>query len=403
MEPADYEGEIICSPGEYIMSRVISNHEGRAVSNYFNVEKNKKYVFRLIYPSSCKGQIIELNTIRQPVGHSRCYTDRKAVLSSTQYAYGFNDEIDVKIQANINGIYKVKLFKRELLITYIVVNVTDTTQIYNITFNMKDLKYNHIGILRMTVYTDVYISELPIAERLIFRHPNSFVQFEMDVKVISDSDNDKELKPVMLQDKNATIISPFDDIEVSIYSYIVDLNNFTRSPIDIKANVFVTDDSLSSLIDTRLLPARLPSLVLFESEVYDLEDGNIYLPYDSMNHDKIKEANIYIDLLLGTQGWRRFIYHQRVSELYKEYSGDEFEKREGLLSPKRYGCEEGRRLNTIILVDTSCPMTYDECYRQQYLIAESIMRFRGCDTGIIYGNEYMKQRVGIIEFDGSFT
>eukprot|EP01084_Bolivina_argentea_P052876 97087_1 len=149
-EPADYEGEIITLPDKKIVSKIISHHEGRAVSEYFTVEKNKQYIFKITLPISCKGQTIQLKTTSNK---DMKLISNRAVLTSTQYAYGFNDIIDFKVQANTKDIYKIKLFKRELLITCIDLNIDNINKIYQKNFIHTDLRYNHIGVLRMTVFT----------------------------------------------------------------------------------------------------------------------------------------------------------------------------------------------------------------------------------------------------------
>jgi hypothetical protein len=62
----------------------------------------------------------------------------------------------------------------------------------------------------------------------------------------------------------------------------------------------VTDSSVLEMIDKREQAGRLPVMVLLESEVRDLSDAHVYL--DETN----PKAPLATDLLLGTQGWRRF-------------------------------------------------------------------------------------------------
>src|SRR5262249_50326363 len=64
--------------------------------------------------------------------------------------------------------------------------------------------------------------------------------------------------------------------------------------------VTVTDDSVLEMIDKREQAARLPAMVYLENEVRELADAHVYL---DPHHDK---ADLAVDLLLGTQGWRRF-------------------------------------------------------------------------------------------------
>jgi hypothetical protein len=54
------------------------------------------------------------------------------------------------------------------------------------------------------------------------------------------------------------------------------------------------------MIEKREQAPRLPVMVLFENEVRNLSDAHVYL--DESN----PKAPLATDLLLGTQGWRRF-------------------------------------------------------------------------------------------------
>src|SRR5207247_8506542 len=63
----------------------------------------------------------------------------------------------------------------------------------------------------------------------------------------------------------------------------------------------VTDSSVLEMIEKREQAPRLPVMVLLESDVRNLSDAHVYL--DESN----PKAPIATDLLLGTQGWRRFL------------------------------------------------------------------------------------------------
>ena len=64
--------------------------------------------------------------------------------------------------------------------------------------------------------------------------------------------------------------------------------------------VTVTDDSVLEMIDQREQAPRLPVMVLLEDDVEELADAHVYLDPEN------EEAPLAVDLLLGTQGWRRF-------------------------------------------------------------------------------------------------
>ena len=64
------------------------------------------------------------------------------------------------------------------------------------------------------------------------------------------------------------------------------------------------DDSVLEMIDKREQAPGLPVMVFLENEVRELADAHVYL--DSANADSPRA----LDLLLGTQGWRRFAFVQ---------------------------------------------------------------------------------------------
>ena len=74
----------------------------------------------------------------------------------------------------------------------------------------------------------------------------------------------------------------------------------------------VTDESVIEMTERREQAPSLPVMVYLENDVKELADARIY--FDEKNPDS-SEA---VDLLLGTQGWRRFITVD-FNELVKQY------------------------------------------------------------------------------------
>src|SRR4029079_5016835 len=66
--------------------------------------------------------------------------------------------------------------------------------------------------------------------------------------------------------------------------------------------------------DKREQSPRLPVMVLLESEVRELADAHVY--FDAKN----EKSAMAVDLLLGTQGWRRFalVHWQKFVEQHKD-------------------------------------------------------------------------------------
>lgn len=128
------------------------------------------------------------------------------------------------------------------------------------------------GVLTVTVWDE---RDLPLAERLIFR---------------------EQAKPLNVSLKtNKTSYIPGDNPTVTIKT-----TDASGKPISAVVGITVTDDSVVQMVEKREQAPRLPVMVLLEPEVKDLADAHIYL--DAKN----PRAPLATDLLLGTQGWRRF-------------------------------------------------------------------------------------------------
>ena len=77
--------------------------------------------------------------------------------------------------------------------------------------------------------------------------------------------------------------------------------NGNGKPIESNVGIQVTDDTVLEMIEKRKALPRLPEMALLEVEVEQLDDAKFYFDSNEIN------SNLAIDLLLGTQGWRRFI------------------------------------------------------------------------------------------------
>jgi hypothetical protein len=115
----------------------------------------------------------------------------------------------------------------------------------------------------------------PLAERLVFAKP----PHEVLVNISAD-------RPRYVPGGKATLSLTTTDESGAPTSAVVGLT--------------VTDDSVLEMIDRREQAPRLPVMALLEPDVRDLADAHVYLDRDN------PQAATAIDLLLGTQGWRRF-------------------------------------------------------------------------------------------------
>ena len=128
------------------------------------------------------------------------------------------------------------------------------------------------GVVVATVYDD---RMTPMAERLLFRQPatqNQRADRAGSQRLCSGRQGD----------------APRQD------------DRRSRQALAAMVGLTVTDSSVLEMIEKREQAPRLPVMVLLENEVKDLADAHVYL--DESN----PKAPLATDLLLGTQGWRRF-------------------------------------------------------------------------------------------------
>jgi len=131
------------------------------------------------------------------------------------------------------------------------------------------------GVIRLTVYDLNVRPPLPVAERLVYRRP----QHKLDIQIANLDD----------------AYTPGDQVDLSLA--VRDENGVSQEAV---LGVSVIDDALVSLADDK--STRMTTHFWLTSQIdnpEDLEDANFYLKEDP-------ESAAALDLLLGTQGWRRF-------------------------------------------------------------------------------------------------
>jgi uncharacterized protein YfaS (alpha-2-macroglobulin family) len=167
-----------------------------------------------------------------------------------------------------------------------------------------DLPKEVDGVLSVTVWDK---NDVPLAERLIFREPAQ----PLNISITAE--------------KKAYV--PGDTTKLTIKATDGD-----GKPVSTVVGVTVTDDSVLEMVEKREQAPRLPVMVFLEPEVKDLADAHVYLD------PKNPKAAIATDLLLGTQGWRRFALMQLAK--FIEKNGDDAKRVVALSVPvpvaKRY-------------------------------------------------------------------
>jgi hypothetical protein len=133
------------------------------------------------------------------------------------------------------------------------------------------------GVLIATVWDE---QGRPVAERLVFRRPERGLTIELRT------------------DKKSYV--PGETVKLTARA--------TRAgkPVAAVLGLTVTDDAVLEMVERREQAPSLPVMVLLEPEVRELADAHVYLD------EKNGKAPLAVDLLLGTQGWRRFAVMQAV-------------------------------------------------------------------------------------------
>ena len=263
-KPADLVGAILDSKGTKVAD-VKTEHEGRGRFEFIPAA-GESYTLNLTQPAGIT------KTWKLPVAQSR-----GVALQSPSDIVAKGERVTLSLGGTDAVTYKVTLRRRE-------VNVADPIEVkspfgksaYGRTTISFDLKPEIDGVLTATVWND---KGEPLAERLIYRQP----AHQINVKVTPDQ----------------TTYTPGGKATLNILT-----TDEAGKPIAANVGLTVTDDTVQEMLEKRDQAPRLPVMVFLEPEVKGLADARIYL--DNTN----PKAALATDLLLGTQGWRRFAtYH----------------------------------------------------------------------------------------------
>eukprot|EP01080_Neovahlkampfia_damariscottae_P007632 gene7632-11954_t len=254
-DPADLKGDIVDKDGNVVGS-IETKHEGRGKGK-FTPKKENSYSLKINSPSGIK------HNIQFPPAKSE-----GASVMSTNDVYSSN-KIDVKVGAT-KGEYIVYIYKRDILLDSKKVKVQNSNE--TVSVDLDSSKSN--GVLRVLVTNS---KNKPLSERLVFQSAKETI----DVKIKTDYKS----------------YSPGDKATVKVSTTSSD-----GKPVDAVVCVTVTDESVLKSVEERKRAPRLQQMVFLENEVDHFEDAHVYLS----DHEN---AEIAVDLLLGTQGWRRFAFY----------------------------------------------------------------------------------------------
>lgn len=278
--PADFSGEIIDESGLKV-GFITTAHEGRGRGTFnegFIPKAGHQYSVRVTAPSGIT-KLKELPAVKAD----------GAFVSSDSDVYTYDTPLALKVGATTSGRYRVSVCKKNLEVTSAFVAIGESGGVETLSLSLPT-STTCDGVLRVTVFGD---NGIPLAERLVLRRPKA----SLGIKVIA----------------NKQRYSPGEKVKLRVFTY--DENGV---PVRAHVGVAVTDDTVLEMVQRREQAPRLPAMAVFESDVAHLEDAHVYLdPAHPL-------SELAADLLLGTQGWRRFafVYPEEYVKLAADADGD---------------------------------------------------------------------------------
>ena len=257
-KPADLVGKVVSITGSHSedVGDFHTEHEGRGRFEFIP-EANKRYFLRVLKPVGIKATYA-LPEIKAS----------GAIIRADKDVFKKNEPINVQVGCTDKQ-FQVTLAKREIEIGAYNGGAGPKGKLTPVSFNIPS---NLDGVLTATVWNK---DGVPLAERLIFREPAKTI----NVKVTSAVDS----------------YAPGNSAKLTVKT-----TDAVGKPVSTVVGVTVTDDAVLEMVDKREQAPTLAVMVFLEPEVKDLADAEVYLD------PKNPKAPLATDLLLGTQGWRRF-------------------------------------------------------------------------------------------------
>jgi alpha-2-macroglobulin-like protein len=252
-KPADITGVIVDSSGAEV-APFRTEHEGRGRAR-FTPKKGARYSLKVTEPAG-------INTLFPLPAIS----NDGAVITTATDVMPAKEPVKVNIAWTGDRIVSVVLRQRDVVLD---TQTIDAGKQKGAELSLKAGSAD--GVLVITVSSK---TGEPLAERLVFREPEK----QLGIELKADRERYVPGAPVKL-----TVKTTLDG-----------------KPASAVVGVTVSDESVFEILERREQPPALPVMVLLEADVQELADANVYL--DSKN----PKSKVAVDLLLGTQGWRRF-------------------------------------------------------------------------------------------------
>ncbi|KAJ5074730.1 polyubiquitin-like [Anaeramoeba ignava] len=282
-EPIDLEAELVSSNNETVNQNIIlkTQHEGRGFFE-FTPQNDNKYSLKIIKPKQDIISSIPLPRILK----------EGVSMKVLKPSFSFGEEIEIEMISSYSGNFKVGLFKKEIEIGQELVSISEDQKYKPIIVKIspKNEKYQQ-GIIRITIYKveqkeNQKILIIPTTERLTFIKQKRELNFNIKL--------------------NKESYIPGEKVEM-----IIETKDQNNEPINSICGITVTDNSVYEMTEKADRNPSLFSMVHLENEVLKFHDSESYLD----SNDEISQKKL--DLLLGIQGWRKFIFSRKVPIIFK--------------------------------------------------------------------------------------
>jgi len=273
-KPADIAGIVVDSKNAQV-GTFRTEHEGRG-RFVFVPRKGETYALKITEPSGITAAF-ELPAARS-IG---------TLIQSPRDLFQPGEPVTLRVIGTEKGPLTLTLRKREQELASLDIRGSDTDGEEVAADVTLTPPASADGVLVATVWSTTGI---PLAERLVYRRPAK------EIRVAIKANRDRHTPG---SHANVTVTTTDDD----------------GQPVEAVVGVTITDDSVLEMIEKREQAPRLPVMAFLEHEVGELADAHVYL--DPAN----EEAPLALDLLLGTQGWRRFAF-VRVPDFLAAHGDD---------------------------------------------------------------------------------
>jgi uncharacterized protein YfaS (alpha-2-macroglobulin family) len=291
-KPADLVAKLICRTTHQTVTQVRTEHEGRG-RFVFTPAANRSYYLSISQPVGIKTQY--------PLPAAK---KSGAVIQSDKDIFSKGEPITVHV-GSLDKSLRVTLCKHEKQIALCQLDRHTPSKSGALRQAVFSVPPQEDGVLTVTVWS---ADGTPLAERLVFREPANHINVSIT------------------PDRKSYVPGGQTTLKVKT-------TDTQGKPVPAVVGMTVTDDSVLEMVEKREQPPRLPVMYYLEPEVKDLADAHVYL--DS----KDKKAPLAVDLLLGTQGWRRFSLMQ-LAKFLNEY-GDQARRSIAFAQPPQQGANFG--------------------------------------------------------------